>query len=279
MISLHTTKALLPLPSATMRSTGRVQFSRHTPHLTERFDCVLVIPAHKESARLPKFLRELVPAIASMPQRCRILIVDDGSGAEEQAKLEAVVADFHSDVLLPPLLLKRNGGKGAAVRAGWKCGGESDWVAFVDADGAISATEVRRLLDFALAQDEPRAVFGSRVKMLGKRVERTGLRHLMGRFFAFLVGITISPEIYDSQCGVKLIPAAAYREIADLLKEDGFCFDVELLAALLARGVEIVEVPIHWSDRPGSKVSIFKDTARMFLGLDRIRRRRTQWTS
>ena len=81
-----------------------------------------------------------------------------------------------------------------------------------------------------------------------------------------------------SQCGIKLIPAAVYRRIVAWLQEDGFCFDVELLAALLATRAPVHEVPIDWADRPGSKVSLFRDTARMFLGVRRIQTRSTSWT-
>ena len=42
--------------------------------------------------------------------------------------------------------------------------------------------------------------------MRGKKLERSLMRHLTGRVFATLVGIMIDSEIYDSQCGFKLIP-------------------------------------------------------------------------
>jgi hypothetical protein len=143
----------------------------------------------------------------------------------------------------------------------------------------VPVREVIRLLTFATVASPPAAIFGSRVRMLGRRVERSTLRHWSGRFFAFLVALTVSARVYDSQCGVKFLPASALRRIAPWLRETGFCFDVEILAALETAGVRIEEVPIDWTDTPGSKVRLLRDTFRMAHALLRIARRRRSWMS
>jgi glycosyltransferase involved in cell wall biosynthesis len=243
--------------------------------------CLLAIPAFHESQRLPKFLGELLAELDAAEQNCDVQVVDDGSGEEEQARLQEISADLrrvHPRLLLP-CLLPRNVGKGGAVREGLKQAGKYDWVGFVDADGAVPAYEVCRLLDLAREPASPgSALFASRIRMLGRYIERSALRHLTGRAFACLVGMQITPDIYDSQCGLKLLPAAAYQRVQPLLQENGFSFDVELLAALLAAGVRIEEVPIDWMDKAGSKVSLFRDTWRMFVAVRRINLRRKTWT-
>jgi dolichyl-phosphate beta-glucosyltransferase len=42
----------------------------------------------------------------------------------------------------------------------------------------------------------------------------------------------IKLPVYDTECGLKLVPAVYYRKIAPLLKEERFCFDIELLLAV-----------------------------------------------
>ena len=242
--------------------------------------CLLVIPAFRESERLPPFLAALLEHLDHRALAAEVLVVDDGSGPDEQRRLAEIATRLRPrhPRLLEPLCLAQNRGKGGAVRAGWaRATAAHDWVGFVDADGAVPATEVGRLLALAFASAGPTAIFGSRIRMLGRHIERDILRHLSGRVFASLVGRTISPEIYDSQCGLKLLPAAVYRRIAAGLAEDGFCFDVEILAALLTAGAPIIEVPIDWADQPGSKVSLVRDALRMFLGVRRIHARRATW--
>jgi glycosyltransferase involved in cell wall biosynthesis len=238
-------------------------------------DLFLVIPAYRESERLPVFLRAVCHTFSAAACRFAILVVDDGSGTEEQAKLSALIESLRGETpeLLPPLLLPENRGKGHAIREGWARGGGYNWLAFVDADGAISAAELFRLCELAQLAEPSRALFASRIKMLGHTVERTFLRHLLGRLFATIVGFTILPEVYDSQCGCKIIPASAWQRIAGEMEEDGFAFDVELLALLRWHGIAVREEPIDWFDQPGSRVHPLRDSVRMALAVRRIRKR------
>lgn len=234
---------------------------------------IVVIPAFRESVRLPAYLAQLSDALRLHPPfETNILVVDDGSPADEQKITTCLVetAAKNSAAILPPLLLEKNVGKGAAIMAGWHESKGARWLAFADADGAVSASEVIRLLRIMDTDDPPDAIFASRVKMLGRRVNRGWKRHLSGRVFAHLVGLLIEPNVYDSQCGFKIISAEAWQAIAPKLTENRFIFDVDLLAALQHQGFQVWEVPVNWTDVPGSKVSLLRDTLRMIAGIYRI---------
>ena len=88
----------------------------------------------------------------------------------------------------------------------------------------------------------------------------------------------INPNVYDSQCGLKIISKQAWVKVRPLLTETGFVFDVNLLAALTAKGIYIHETPIDWSDIPGSKVRFLRDALRMVFGILRIRAKKKLWT-
>jgi len=243
--------------------------------MSDTGDLFIVIPAYRESERLPGFLRSVCRTLAASSYRYAILVVDDGSGPQEQAKLGELVNRLRQEApgLLPPLLLPENHGKGYAIRAGWNHGTGYNWLAFVDADGATGASELMRLCELAQLAGPPGAVFASRIKMLGRTVTRSALRHLLGRVFATLVGQAICPAIYDSQCGCKIIPGSAWPLISGEMQEDGFAFDVELLALLLKRGVPVREEPVNWFDQPGSRVHPVRDSIRMAQAVRRIRKR------
>ncbi len=238
----------------------------------------LVVPCYRESARLPVFLPDLCAAMEAIPG-ARVLVVDDGSGPVEAAAVRALVDGLRSrHACLRPLLeLPENVGKGGAVHAGWAAHEGETWLGFVDADGSCSAAEVARLAGLAAAESEPLpALFASRVKLLGRRVERLLKRHLLGRIFATLVSELLSIPVYDSQCGLKLVPRAAYEAVAARLSVKGFAFDVELLAALIDGGCVVREVPIDWHEVAGGKVRLLRDSWRMARDVRRIRRRRGQ---
>jgi dolichyl-phosphate beta-glucosyltransferase len=237
----------------------------------------LVIPCLEESPRLPSYLKDLVLLLRTKEYRTSILVVDDGSSQQEQESLRAVIAELNRacNAAVDSLYLERNMGKGYAVRQGWSAGKSAQWLAFADADGATPAYEVVRIFDIIdRNNEEGRCYFGSRIRMLGRSVQRRWKRHIFGRMYATLVGIVIDDSIYDSQCGFKVIPGKAFALISGLLRENRFAFDIELIAALSEAGYPLEEVPIDWTDVPGSKVSLIKDSARMLASLFLIHRRK-----
>jgi len=241
---------------------------------------LVAVPAYRESGRLPKFLESLSSSLEARFPAARILVVDDGSGAVERERLCVAIERIRAShpSILPPLLLDANIGKGGAILAAWKHHPGFAYLAFVDADGAVSADEVCRVAGLLGPDGNGPALFGSRVKMLGKRVFRRFSRHLSGRIFALFVSLLIDDGIYDSQCGLKFVPASAHGKIEPHLKGHRFAFDVELLAALNKVGCGIQEVPIDWMDMPGSKVSLVRDTLRMLRAVFQIKREMKSWT-
>ncbi len=231
----------------------------------------LVIPCFRESSRIVPFLRDLREELSADPT-VRVQVVDDGSGAEEAEKLRAIVDQARAawPALQPLLALPANRGKGGAVYAGWAAHGGQDWLAFVDADGSCSAREVKRLLQLR----GEGALFASRVKMLGKSIVRHWHRHLLGRVFATIASELLHIPVYDSQCGLKLVPRDAFERLQPDLQLQGFSFDVELLCALLDSGCPVREVPIDWHEVPGGKVRLLRDSWRMFRDVLAIRQKR-----
>jgi len=249
-----------------------------TPVSGAKHPSILVtIPAFNEAKRLPCFLDTLLSALSTLEDAAQlhVQVVDDGSSPEEKARCRAEIRQregCHPNLSLTFLELPHNVGKGGAILAGWRAVPDADFYLFVDSDGAVPAAEVARLLTDALRREELVFIFASRVKMLGKSVQRSGLRHCTGRLFAFFVGCYINSHIYDSQCGLKIVPGAHLRRINRYLQGNRFAFDVELLAAASAQGLKMEEAPIDWFDVPGSKVSLIRDTVRMIKSVRAIRR-------
>jgi glycosyltransferase involved in cell wall biosynthesis len=235
---------------------------------------LIVIPAFNEADRLPRYLDQLLPELGKLDQlEIRCVVVDDGSGPGQLDRFEGDLEKRRKPfpLLLPLIQLSKNRGKGGAILAGWNETGPADFYSFLDADGAVPPSEVARLILQAVACSPPRSLFASRIRLLGKRVERKLTRHLLGRIFATLIGTFICREVYDSQCGFKLIPAGHWNCIRKGVQENRFAFDVELLAALLQNSLQVEEIPICWIDVPGSKISLIKDPWNMVCSVLKIR--------
>nr|WP_216612954.1 dolichyl-phosphate beta-glucosyltransferase [Myxococcus xanthus] len=244
----------------------------------------VVIPAYNEGQRLPRFVAELTRVFLerSAPP-VEFVVVDDGS-APKQAELQRASVEAAQARLATAgtrhqftyVAAPRNQGKGSAIRLGWRHASAGvTWLAFLDADGAISAEEFHRLVVLSaseLAQNLD-VLAGSRILMAGRRVVRSLHRHLQGRIFATLTDANFKLHFYDTQCGVKFFRADILRPLLDVLQEQRWLLDVELLVLLKRQGARFLEVPIDWEDFGGSKVIPGLDAARMFWGLLQLRRR------
>jgi glycosyltransferase involved in cell wall biosynthesis len=237
----------------------------------------LVIPCFQESQRLPAFLPELLTEL-DPAEHIRVQVVDDGSGEAEAQLISELVEGLQTSFpnLQALLALPANLGKGGAVYEGWKTAAEdATWLGFVDADGSIPPREVARIIGAARNLDKPdTALFGSRVKMLGRQVDRQFGRHFLGRIYATIVSEFLHVPVYDSQCGLKIVPRASWMKVRKHLKIHGFAFDVDLMVNLMDHGCDVREFPIDWSETPGGKVHLIRDSFRMFRDVLRIRRSR-----
>jgi glycosyltransferase involved in cell wall biosynthesis len=239
----------------------------------------VVIPAFNEGVRLPPLLADLVAQAPLHNARpVEFIVVDDGSApdhlvrhracTEAAAKQLAALGSPHRVRLVECGI---NQGKAAAVRRGWQdAAQESAWLAFVDADGAISASEIWRLV--GLLDDRWDLLAGSRVLMAGRTIDRSLARHLQGRVFATLTEWAFHLGFYDTQCGVKFVRGSLVRPHLEVLQERRWMLDIELLALVRLLGGRMREEPIDWREPGGSKVRPIVDAVKMFFGIMRIRR-------
>jgi glycosyltransferase involved in cell wall biosynthesis len=193
----------------------------------------------------------------------RLVLVDDGSTDGTGATLESLAARCPNRIDV--LALDRNAGKAEAVRRGLlrALQGGARIVGYLDADLSTPVTEMERLLD-RMRSSSYQVVLGSRVKLLGRTIERRMSRHYSGRVFATVASMVLRLGVYDTQCGAKLFRRSPAL-LAALEKpfRSRWAFDVELLQRLLCGrdgtpGIppgDVLEEPLEvWRDVPGSKL-------------------------
>ena len=239
-------------------------------------DVCLVVPCYNEARRLPQ---DAILEFLSAHADCHLLFVDDGSSdgtAQVLADLERRCPEQVTSVTLAT-----NRGKAEAVRRGAlaaAAAGRYAYVGYWDADLSTPLSAVAMLVAVLNEQPDCLLALGSRWRRLGSKIERSGVRHVLGRAFATAASLLLKLPVYDSQCGAKIFRANA----VDLLFADPFSsrwlFDVELLARMsgalgAAMSGAAVEVPLHaWRDVGASKLTIAQ-IVRVPFELLRIRRR------
>ena len=237
----------------------------------------IVVPCFDEADRLP-----VDDFLAHDDADVSFLFVDDGSGDATWEVLGALCARRVDKFFR--IRLRQNQGKAEAVRFGMREALDrgATYVGYWDADLATPLEEIHHFVARLDADPDLDVVIGSRVRLLGRTIERRTYRHLYGRVFATAVSQLLQLGVYDTQCGAKL-----FRDSDDLravLQEPfttRWVFDVELLARLISRweprGVDtesrIYEWPLRvWRDVAGSKIHA-RDAAVAFMDLARIAQR------
>src|SRR6266481_123784 len=101
-------------------------------------------------------------------------------------------------------------------------------------------------------------------------VEQTDRRRFASRVFHFIVELFFRMHIKDTQCGAKVMRRQAVEKIHSALRIADMAFDINLLYSLKREGFRILEVPTEWTDKLGSKVTLFRTSLTMFLSVVRI---------
>jgi len=201
-------------------------------------------------------------------------IVDDGSDSRAKQALSDAVRG-RDDITL--ILLPHNQGKGAAVMAGCNAALAAGFTHAIqiDADGQHQASDIPKLVD--AARQRPAALVSGQA-VYDESVPRA--RHY-GRYVTHIwVWInTLSFEIKDSMCGLRIYPLASACAIwrpAYVYVGKRMDFDTEIMVRMHWAGVSVVNIPTHVT-YPTDGVSHFKMLAdnlrisamhaRLFVGM------------
>lgn len=233
-------------------------------------DLSLVIPAYNEALRLPSFLERTDAYLKTRDLPYEVIVVDDGS-VDHTGELVETLSRRLSHLRL--IRSACNAGKGAAVRAGMQAA-RGRLQLFADADGATPIEELESL-EQAIVRGADIAI-GSRV--LASRDRRYTVcarwhRSILGSLFNAIVQRLGLQGIQDTQCGFKLFQQSVAQDLFSVAGVNRYGLDLELLYIAKRRGYRIAEVPVNWSDQPGSKVRPFRDGLAMLHDLLSVRRR------
>jgi dolichyl-phosphate beta-glucosyltransferase len=268
---------------------------------------LVVLPVYREAASVQHSVRSIARFAMDHPQFA-FVFVDDGSPDDSALLIEQElrVLDIAQPGLASRVKLLRGGinrGKarviafaldslagtrsgasrspvaaGDAPRAGAGSGDEFEspgdppsFFAFLDGDLAYSPDHLVAMLEMLRTHD---VVIGSRHMSEAGRGPQGLLRRVLGVGFNTLSRVALRRAYRDTQAGIKGFRLNAAREIFKRLTVTDFSFDVELLFIARKRGYSIGEMPANVNPAhraTPSSVRLFRDPARMFISLLRIR--------
>ena len=228
----------------------------------------IAIPVYNEEEMLDSSIRRLRSYLdRSFPFEASIVIVDNASidGTWEIARrlsseLEGVAA-IHLD----------QKGRGRAIRSAWTTS-RSEVVAYMDVD---LSTDLDGLLPLVapLLSGHSQVAIGSRIAT-GSHVLRGGKREFISRTYNLILRSTLRCRFSDAQCGFKAMRRDAVEPLLNLVEDQAWFFDTELLIQAERNGFRIHEVSVDWIDDPDTRVHIVNTAREDLKGVWRLARQR-----
>lgn len=227
---------------------------------------LLLIPAYNEENRIEPVLRDYARYFRDQYRgKFQLVVVLNGCRDNTLGVVQRVAGEFPA---ISALEFPAAIGKGGALIEGLKLAPLADWIGYVDADGA---TPPHAFHDLVRHHAQADCVIGSRwLPDSVLHVEQSGKRQFASRIFHLVVEVLFRMHIRDTQCGAKVIRREAVEQIHSSLRIADMAFDINLLYSLKLAGYRILEVPTEWTDKIGSKVTLFRTSLTMFLSAVRI---------
>lgn len=214
---------------------------------------------------MPASLELVFEFLRKQPFTSEVLVVENGS-SDRTYEIAQKYAKKYDDLRVIQNEIR---GKGRAVQRGMK-EAKGEYIFMCDADLSMPIEEVSKFIPPQLTDVD--IAIGSREAPGSVRYNEPTYRHFTGRVFNTLIRWLVLPGLQDTQCGFKCIRADVARHILPYQTLMGWAFDVELLYIARHLGYNVVEIPIDWYFNADSKISVVRDSLRMFLDLLLIRR-------
>jgi dolichol-phosphate mannosyltransferase len=203
---------------------------------------LVIVPTYNERENLPA----LVERIMGLPVVVEMLVVDDNS-PDGTGKLADELAGNNSRIHV--LHRAEKNGLGRAYCDGFKWALERDYEFIFEMDGDFSHNP-DDIPTFLKVAQEADLVLGSRYRN-GIRVINWPLRRLLlsmaaAKYVRFVTGMPIS----DPTGGYKCFRRRTLQSIhLDQVRSNGYSFQIEMTHKIWRQGMNIVDVPIIFTDR------------------------------
>jgi dolichol-phosphate hexosyltransferase len=201
----------------------------------------VIIPTLNEERTLGAVIKDI--RSLSLSVNVSILVVDGGSTDRtiNICKIENV-----------RYILQKAKGKGGAIREAIEQS-DADIVVFIDGDGTYSVSDLESMLE-PLLNDQADMVVGSRI--LGKRDKGaiTLFNSLGNKLFNKTINFAMKTSITDSLSGYRALYRKTFKEL--VLFSAAFEIEVEMTVEALAKGYRVLEVPIRYGLRKGTRTKL-----------------------
>ena len=224
----------------------------------------VVMPLYHLASETEANLRTVGDLFEQHEVETELVPVDDGSGDGTDAVLKRFAGSW-KHVTVKPVICKRNGGKGAALRTGFEAS-TGRWVMLLDGDLDIHPKQTPYFFEEMVTKGADIVVGSKRHR--NSVVQYPWHRRIVSGCYFTLVKWFVGLPITDTQTGMKLFKREVLGPALDRMLVKTYAFDLELLSIAASRGAKIVEAPVVI--RFGNKFGALKPKTVWQMSLDTL---------
>jgi len=228
----------------------------------------LIIPLYNEELRLDRCFNIIKKFLKKSKVFLEIIFVDDGSTDISKKKILNFINRNKKKIFNTKINLisyRKNMGKGYAIKKGILVA-KSKWILTCDLDMSVLPEQYLIWKKRKLIKNINCAYIASRTHRNSK-IKSQFIRRKIGNILNLILFIFFNLKISDTQCGFKVFHSSYIKKIFNKIKCYDYAFDVETMLLLNKNNVKVVELPVLWIHRTGSKVHLIKDSIKFFLDL------------
>lgn len=180
-----------------------------------------------------------------------------------------------SDKLLKNKLIQKyifipQKGRGRAIKDCIKKS-KADIVCYMDIDLSTDLAHFKELID-SISKKGNDISIGSRLSKKSKVVGRKKIREFTSRAYNLLIKFFFPMSgIKDMQCGFKAFSRKKILPVIDLVQNNRWFFDTELIIISRKLNLKIDQIPVKWTDDPNTSVNIISTAIEDIVGLTKLR--------
>lgn len=217
-------------------------------------DLTIVIPAYNEEKRIENTLTKVGDYFSKRIIDIEVLIVVNNTTDNTVDIIKKLQKKYP---FIKYTNIHKAIGKGGALSVGFrKATGE--YVAFMDADGASSVAQLNKLYRKILRNDDIDIVIADRYNEDSRINDLPFYRKVFSRLFNVITRFVFGLPYSDTQCGLKIFKAEYAKKFSKMIISRKWTIDLNLLLLAKRLDLNVISVPIIWSEKGNSTLNIRK---------------------
>ena len=219
-----------------------------------KYNSSLIVPIFNEIASLKNLCKKLKETFKD--HHIKFIFVDDGSTDGSTEWLKQNLKSFFSKNNYNLILLKKNFGKGYAIKEGIKKI-EGAYTLFIDSDLEYQPADLLEMYNVILNNDEIDVLYGSRNLGSKTQLRRYFLNGIAVKLNTWIFNFLFNQSLTDLHTGSKIIKNTLLKTLN--ISTNGFGLEIVMSSEISKKNINIFEYGISYYERSieeGKKITI-----------------------